>query len=156
MRRRLMTMAAVAAALTIPVSAATVIGSGSNAFASSSIQCTSLKGTITGTVTIGKCTPSGGKGYKTASGTSTSLASSGTLTWSKSKATTGIDDGNAVGPITGTKCSKKDTAYSFTATVSAASTTGTGIPKVGDAVSATACVAKSGKITLEPGTVMEL
>jgi hypothetical protein len=149
-------MAAVAAAVAIPVSAATVVvGGAPNAFASSSIQCTGLKGTDTSTVTISKCTPSGGKGYKTATGTAVDLATGGNLTWSKSGATTTIGD-TSYGEITNTGCSKKDTEYSFTGTVTDASTTGTGIPKVGDSASADACIASSGKITLAKGTVMDL
>ena len=74
--RRLLTGAAVAVALSIPASVAAVgVVSSAPAFASSSISCTSLKGTISGSITIGKCTPSGGKGYKTASAPAASLAS---------------------------------------------------------------------------------
>ncbi len=155
MRRRLLTMAAVAAAVTIPVSAATVVVGGSTAFATSSIQCKGLKGTDTGKVTISKCTPSGGSGYKTASGTATTLATGGNITWSKSKATTTIGD-TSYGTVTPNKCGTKGTEYYFDGTVTAASTSGTGIPKVGDAVSADACVASSGKITLAKGTKMDL
>jgi hypothetical protein len=152
--RRIATVAAIALAMSIPVGVATVSLAGT-AGASSSIQCTGLKGTITGNVTISKCTPSGGKGYKSATGVATDLASSGTLTWKSSKATTGIDDGSA-NTVTPNACGKKGTEYSFTATVSSASTTGTGIPAVGDAVSADACVSSKGAITLLKGTKMEL
>ncbi len=155
MRRRLLTLAAVAAAVAIPVSTATVVVGGSTAFAASSITCKSLKGTDTGTVTIGKCTPSGGKGYKTASGSAATLATGGNITWSKSKATTTIGD-TSYGTVTPNACGKKGTEYYFDGTVTAASTMGTGIPKVGDAVSADACVANSGKLTLAKGTTMKL
>jgi hypothetical protein len=153
--RRLLAMAAIAAAITVPATAATVGLAGGSAFAASSISCTSLKGTDSGTVTIGKCTPSGGKAYKTASGEAASLATGGNITWKSSGATTTIGDTSVSSPGQG-GCKKKTTEYDFTGTVTAASTSGTGIPKVGDTVSARACVASSGKLSLVKGTVMEL
>ncbi len=72
--RRLFTVAAVAAALSIPASVAAVgVMNAGPAFASSSITCASLKGNIASTITIGKCTLSGGKGYKSASALATVL-----------------------------------------------------------------------------------
>jgi hypothetical protein len=145
-----------AAALAIPISGASLaLVSGGQASASSSIQCTSLKGNISSTVTIGKCTPTGGKGYKSATGNAAALATGGTITWSKSGATTTIGSGTVTQPTN--LCGKKATEYGFTSTVTAASTTGTGIPAVGDTVSALACVTtSSGAIKLLKGTVMEL
>ena len=92
--RRLFTVAAAAVALSIPASVAGVglVSSGS-AFAASGITCKSLKGTITGKITIGKCTPPrrrGAKGYKTATALATSLATGGTITWSSSGANTTV------------------------------------------------------------------
>lgn len=155
MRRRILTMVAVAAAVSIPVSATTVVVSGSSAFAASSVSCASLKGTDTGTVTLKKCTPSGGKGYKSASGSAATLATGGNITWSNSGATTTIGD-TSYSSVTNTGCSKKDSEYEFTGTVTAASTSGTGIPKVGDSVQAFACLASSGAIKLAKGTTAEL
>jgi hypothetical protein len=145
-----------AAALALPVSGASVaLVSGGQAGAASSIQCTSLKGNISSTVTIGKCTPSGGKGYKKASGNSATLATGGNITWTKSGATTTIGSGTVSTPTN--LCGKKATEYGFTSSVTGASTSGTGIPKVGDTVSALACVNNtSGAIKLLKGTVMEL
>jgi hypothetical protein len=125
------------------------------AFASSSVSCTGLKGTETGTITISKCSPSGGKGYKSASGASVSLATGGNITWSNSGATTTIGDTNVSSPGQGS-CPKKQTEYEYTGTVTAASTSGTGIPKVNDSVSGEVCVASSGKITLVKGTTLDL
>jgi hypothetical protein len=129
------------------------------ATAASSVQCTSLKGTITGTVTIAKCTPVNpdkktGKAYKKASGASASLAAGGNITWNGG-ATTTIGNASAVSDGQGV-CKKKTTEFSFTGTVTGASTSGTGIPAVGDVVSASACVASNGKISLAPGSVMNL
>jgi hypothetical protein len=153
--RRLFTVAAVVVALSIPASVATVAVAGP-AFAGTGITCTGLKGTITTTVTISKCTPSGGKGYKTASAPATDLATGGNITWKSSGATTTIGDASYSGGTQGS-CKKGNDEYMFTGTVTAASTTGTGIPAVGDAVSATACVeTKNGKITLLKGTKMDL
>ena len=151
--RRLLTAAAVAAAIFVPSSVAAIAPAGI-ASAASGVTCSSLKGTITSTVTIAKCTPSGGKGYKTATAPATSLAGGGNLTWSKSGATTTVGN-TKVTTVTPNKCGKS-TEYSFTGTVTAASTSGVGIPAVGDTVSALACVSGSGKITLLKGTTIQL
>jgi hypothetical protein len=47
--------------------------------ASASIRCSKLKGVAGATVTISKCTPSAGKGYKSLTGPAASL-SGGTFT----------------------------------------------------------------------------
>ena len=153
--RRLVMAASAALALSIPAGAV-IVGGAAPAWAGSSVMCTGLKGTITTTVTISKCSPSGGKGYKSASAPSSSLATGGSVTWSKSGATTTIGNVNTTSPGQG-PCKKGSTEYVFTGTVTAASTSGTGIPAVGDAVSGSACVAsKGGKISLAPGTTMNL
>jgi hypothetical protein len=152
--RRLLAVAAIATAMSIPASVATV-GFAGPAFAASGVTCTGLKGTDSSTVTISKCTPSGGKGYKSASGAAASLATGGTITWKSSSATTTIGDTSTSSPGQG-GCKKKSTEYDFTGKVTAASTTGTGIPAVGDSVSARACVTSAGKLSLVKGTVMAL
>jgi hypothetical protein len=152
--RRLLKVAALAAAITIPASVATFSAAGP-AFAASGVTCTSLKGSDSGNVTIGKCTPSGGKGYKTASGAAVSLATGGTITWKSSKATTTIGDTSTSSPGQG-GCKKGSTEYDFSGQVTAASTSGVGIPAVGDAVSARACVTSKGGLSLVKGTKMDL
>jgi hypothetical protein len=152
--RRILTVVAIAATITIPASVAT-LGAAGPAFASSSVSCTSLKGSDSGTVTIGKCTPSGGKGYKTASGTAATLATGGNITWKSSKATTTVGDAGVTSPGQG-GCKKGSTEYDFTGKVTAASTSGVGIPAVGDTVSARACVSSKGALSLVKGTSMEL
>ena len=147
-------MVAIAATISIPASVATLASAGP-AFASSSVTCTSLKGSDTGTVTIGKCSPSGGKGYKTASGTAATLATGGNITWKNSKATTTVGDTSTSSPGQG-GCKKGSTEYDFTGKVTAASTSGVGIPAVGDTVSARACVTAKGGLSLVKGTVMDL
>ncbi len=154
--RRLFTMAAVAVAISIPTSVAAVsaVSTGS-AFAASSITCSSLKGTVTGTITIKKCTPSAGKGYKSATGSSGSLATGGTLTWSNSGATTTVTL-VVTSPGQGL-CGKGYSEFDANGTVTAASTTGTGIPAVGDTTSSKVCVnVAKNKIALVKGTTFSL
>ncbi len=154
--RRILTMVALAATITIPASVAvTTLGSAGPAFASSSVTCSKLKGSDSGTVTISKCTPSGGKGYKSASGTAATLATGGNITWKSSKATTTVGDASVTSPGQG-GCKKGSTEYDFTGKVTAASTSGTGIPAVNDTVSARACVTSKGALSLVKGTVMDL
>ncbi len=153
--RRMTAIVATAVALSVPVSVASLGVAGTAGAAGSGVTCASLKGTITGTVTISKCSPSGGKGYKKATAPASSLAGGGNVTWSNSGATTTVGDA-AVTTVTPNACGKKGTEYSFTGTVTAASTSGTGIPAVGDSVSALACVTSSGKIALLKGTTIHL
>jgi len=160
--RRLTAAVATAIALAVPTSVASLGMAGTAGAAastvaakSSAVTCASLKGTITGSVTISKCSPSGGAGYKSATAPSSSLAGGGNLTWSKSGATTTIGDTSA-STVTPNKCGTKGTEYSFTGKVTAASTKGKGIPAVGSAVKALACVASSGSVTLLKGTTIHL
>ncbi len=157
--RRLFTAAAVAAALAVPASVATAgfveVGT---AGAASSIQCASikLKGTLaTGTLTFGKCTPSGGKGYKTATGTTAALLAGGNITWSNSGATTTVSFTDT-SPGQGA-CSKGYDEFDATGTVTAASTSGVGIPAVGDVTAARVCVdTTKNKLKLVTGTTFSL
>jgi len=154
--RRLRSVAATAVALSIPASVAAIgVVQAGPAGAAPSITCTSFKSTVTGTVTIGKCTPSGGKGYKSASGSSASLATGGTLTWTKSGATTTVSL-TVTSPGQGGRA-KGYVEYDANGSVTATSTIGTGIPAVGDTTSARACVnTAKNKITLVKGTTFTL
>ena len=159
--RRLFAVAATAAALAIPASVAAigVVPAGTAGAAGSSIACSSvkLKGTLAaGTLTFGKCTPSGGKGYKTGSASTAALDSpSGTITWSKSSAAATVSI-SASSPGQGV-CPRITSSTTPMAPSHAASTTGTGIPAVGDVISGKACidVAKN-KLKLAPGTTFKL
>ncbi len=128
---------------------------GTAAAKKSGITCSSLKGTISSTVTISKCSPSGGAGYKSATAPAVSLAEGGNITWKSSGATTTVGD-SSVSDVTPNKCGTKGTEYSFKGKVTAASTKGTGIPAVGNSVKALACVSSAGAITLLPGTTIHL
>ena len=154
--RRLLTVAATAVALSIPASAAALgVVQAGPAAAASGVSCGSLKGTVTGTITVKACTPSGGKGYKSATAPASSLASGGNLTWSTSGATTTVSLSVTSAGQGG--CAKGYTEYDGTGSVTAASTSGAGIPAVGDAVSARACVSTAkNKITLVKGTRISL
>ncbi len=157
--RRLFTVAAVAAALAVPASIATAgFVEAGTAGAASAIQCSSvkLKGTLAGgTLTFGKCTPSGGKGYKDATATTAALLAGGNLTWSNSGATTTVTFSDS-SPGQGA-CSKGYDEYDATGSVTAASTSGVGIPAVGDVTSGRVCVdTAKNKLKLVPHTTFSL
>jgi hypothetical protein len=153
--RRILAVAIIASAISVPATVATLGMASGQAFASSSVSCTGLKGSATGTITISKCSPSGGKGYKSASGTGAELATGGNITWKSSGATTTIGDASFNDEGQGS-CKKNDTEYSYTGQVTGASTTGTGIPAVGDTVSGDVCLTSSGKVSLVKGTSLNL
>jgi hypothetical protein len=56
--------------------------------------------------------------------------------------------------MTPNACGKKGTEYAFSGTVTAASTSGTGIPAVGDSTSALACLSSKGNVALPKGTTL--
>lgn len=157
--RRLFTIAATAAALAVPASVATAgfveVGT---AGAVSAIQCSGVKLTgplASGTLTFSKCTPSGGKGYKDATGSTSALLAGGNITWSNSGATTTVSfTDNSPGQGA---CAKNYVEYDATGTVTAASTVGVGIPAVGDTTSGRVCIdiAKN-KLKLVPHTTFSL
>jgi hypothetical protein len=140
---RLKAVVATAVALSIPASVAWIgVAQVGPAAAASTIQCKGLSGAVTGTITISKCKPSGKKGYKSGTGSPTSMIApaGGKITWSNSGATTTVKLG-APTAVTPNVCTGGATEYAVSGTVTAASTTGVGIPAVGDAVTAKACVA---------------
>ncbi|HXQ59962.1 MAG TPA: hypothetical protein VN799_07675, partial [Acidimicrobiales bacterium] len=79
--RRLLTAVATVAALAMPASIAAFTLSSPASAAGSSVTCKKLTGTITGNITISKCSPKS-KTNKSASGVAASLATGGTVTWS--------------------------------------------------------------------------
>ena len=152
MHRRVLTLAAVAAAFTIPISTATVVlGGSSPATASSSLSCAKLTGNISTTVTISKCTPltkAEKKTYKSASASTGVIASGGALTWSSSGTTTVIS-----APVTSSgpgTCPKADTEVTATGTVTGGTAA---VTASGDTFYAEVCANnKSGKLSLVKGT----
>jgi hypothetical protein len=156
MHRRILTLAAVAAAFTIPVSAATVVlGSSSPASASSSLSCAKLTGNINNNVTITKCTPltkAEKKTYKSGSAVALDLAEGGTITWSSSGATTII---SAPTLTTGPGTCKTSTKNPVTEETATGTVTGgnAAVTNNGDTFYAEVCVNNnSGAITLVKGT----
>jgi hypothetical protein len=147
MRHRLLVVAATAIALSIPASVA-VVGTSAPAFAASTISCTSLKGTATGTVTIGKCTPKS-KTNKSASGAAASLVSGGTITWTPSNQTT-VTKLTVTSPGQG-GCKKNNTEEDAKGTVTGGTSTYT---HSGDVVSIRACFnSQTGALSLVKGSV---
>ena len=123
-------------ALIVPLTAATTVGFAGPAGASPSVQsCAKASGTETGNLTLSKCSGGLGKG----SAKATSLATGGTIKWSKGATT-----------FTGTPksgrgaCSKGSTEYIFTGTVTADTS---GKVAVGSTVSGKACVSPKGAIS---------
>jgi hypothetical protein len=148
--RRLLLASTAVVTLAVPAGFVIAATSPSTAWASSGVTCKSLKGTITGSFTVSKCTPKS-KTNKSATGESTSLAGgSGTLTWSKSGGTTDVS--LTINQITPSTCKKGADEYSVTGSVTGGTSTYTAS---GDAVSGDACISGN-NITLLPKTVMDL
>ncbi len=101
----------------------------------SNVTCSKLSGSAQAKVTISKCVPSAGTGYKSASQPGGTFGV-GVLTWSSGGATTTL--GNSTLDFLDTRgpCTGSSEEMHWTSTVAAASTVGHGIPAVGDAVSA--------------------
>ncbi len=140
--RRLIAVAVTAAALAIPTTVATlgVVPVGT-AGAASGITCSKVKLTgalATGTITISKCTPTPGKTYKSASAASATLEAGGNLVWSSSGATTTVSI-TATTPGQGV-CAKGYDEYDANGSVTNASTSGPGIPQVGDVIHGVTCI----------------
>ena len=157
--RRSLRLVAVVLALCISASVGTVgvINAGA-AVAKSSVYCGKLSGSQVTAVTISECRPSGGPGYATAS---QPFVGAGVLTWSSSGATTTFGPGNFTLVGVG-GCKNGFVEWQWTSTVVAASTSGPGIPAVGDAASATWCMyynyhlREFTKVTILPGTKVHL
>lgn len=108
------------------------------------VQCAKLSGTLTGAISISKCTPASAS-IKSAS--SASLAK-GTLTWSASGQTTVANLNPLVSRGQG-GCSKKSTEQDLYGSVTGGTSTYTA---PGAPIAARICVATSGKVSLVKGT----
>ncbi len=148
MRRVMMGVAALAM-MAVPVGVATVtLVPAANA--ASSISCGKLSGTVTGTITIKKCSPKN-KSYKSLSGTATLLAGGGALTWSPGGQTTIVSAPSTTSPGQGA-CKKNNTEYISTGTVTGGTSTYT---HVGDTFHSETCVSTTNsKIALLKGTTL--
>jgi hypothetical protein len=158
--RRLLTLAVIASAISIPVSFGSLTVAGT-AFASGGITCSKITGNVNfGQVHIGHCTPKAGKKYKKAKidDYSNTQGNLGNLDWNGGAVTTvsGITQSD-FGYGSGTVCPSGTFSYvSSSGTVTAASSTGTGIPAVGDTISWHVCLSNSGVLSLQFGTKIDL
>ena len=139
MRRVLLAIAA-AVAFSVPASVGPA-GTSAPAFASSLLACAKVSGRFDATITIRKCTVpvADRKTYGTASVVVSTLAGGGTLTWSRSGATTTLGPATMSSPGRG-RCGVFDTEHDITAIVTGGTSTVTGR---GDTFSADVCVFKS-------------
>jgi hypothetical protein len=131
-------------ASTVLAGATVVVLSAPAGAAATGIACKSLTGTITGNVTLKKCTGNTGKASKPLP--AAALASGGTITWKNGKTTTVT---LTVKSGSGAKCAVGDSEYDATGKVTA-DTTGSA-KKKGKAV-ADVCVSPAGAVSLVPGT----
>ena len=109
--------------------------------------CAKVKGKISGSVTLSKCTPTKAT-YASAKGLASALTSGGTFTWATSKKTTVVSD-TVSSPGQGS-CA----AGSIERDISGSVTGGNAkkYAKIGDAVLARLCQNSSGALALVPGT----
>ncbi len=101
----------------------------------SSVTCSKLSGSALTTVKISKCAPNAGAGYASASQPGGDFGFD-VLTWASSGATTTLGQSTLFFLGTRGPCTGISEEVHWTSTVAAASTSGPGIPAVGDAISA--------------------
>ena len=109
--------------------------------------CAKLAGTISGTVTLSKCTPKSAT-YASASAKASALTSSGTFKWSSSAKTTKVSD-TVSSPGRGA-CTTGSIEKDVVGTVTGGSAKKYAAP--GDLVSVQMCESGTGKLTLVSGT----
>jgi hypothetical protein len=161
------TMAAIAVAISISASVALTGGVQAGANPTSSPACARLSGNPTTSATIGKCTPApagkAAKGYKKgslqlSSAILNALFAGGTitepLTWSNSGAFTTIQFSGT--PSSPAGCKIGSTKLDLVGSVIGASTSGRGIPAVGDTIKAPVCMSPTEQFTLPKGSRFKL
>ena len=109
--------------------------------------CTKLSGTISGTITISKCTPKS-TSYVSAAGKASALTSNGTFKWSPSAKTTKVSD-TVSSPGRGS-CAAGSIERDVVGTVTGG--TAKKYAAAGDLVSVRMCQSAAGKLTLVSGT----
>jgi hypothetical protein len=138
--RRVLLVAATAVAASVPTSIG-IVGTSQPAFAGSGVTCTKVSGRFTASLVIRNCTvpPLDRRTYGSASVVVSTLASGGTITWTKSGATTTLGPATITSPGRG-RCGVFSTEHDITATV----TGGTAVvTSAGDTFSADICVFKT-------------
>jgi hypothetical protein len=133
--RRCLAVVAITAAMLVPTSVAALAVGEQAAFASS-LSCRLSMGNLYGAVRVNTCSPSGGSNYKSAKAPTAVLTSGGTFKWNGGATTT---IGNMFVPIP-----LAPPCFLYQGTVTAASTSGPGIPAVGDRFQALICPTSSG------------
>jgi hypothetical protein len=149
--RRVLVVAAVAAAFAVPASV--VVGSGSaGAPILFSITCTKLSGTFATTITIKKCSvpPGDAKTYKSAAAPAGVLApSGGDFTWSTSGTTTTISSVSESSPGGHGACNKYSTEDDYSGMVTGGTSA---VTHAGDLFAAQICLNnKTNKLSLVKG-----
>ncbi len=153
--RRLLLLGVGVAVLAVPVSVLGVVLSSPAGATPGAVTCGKLSGTSSN-ITIKKCSPKN-KADKKLSGNGAALASGGSLTWSPSGGTITISAPTLTGttPVWGTckvNAKTEPEVTEFIATGSVVSDT-SGYAAPGGAFSASVCLnAKTGKLSLAPGT----
>jgi hypothetical protein len=155
--RRLLTLAVVATAISIPVSFGSLAVGGA-AFASGGITCSKITGNvIRGKLTISHCTPIAGRSFKKAviNDYLRQQGALGNLDWNGGAVTT-VSGVTAVGSGDTSVCPAPAVGIDSSGTVTAVSSTGIGIPALGDTVSWHVCVSSRGKLSLQTGKSIHL
>jgi hypothetical protein len=161
------TMAALAAAVSIPTSVALSGGAEAGAKPASPPACASLSGTSSTSATVGKCRPApkgkAAKGYKKGSlqlnsEVLSALQAGGTitepLTWTSSGAFEEIQFSGT--PSSPAGCKKGSTRLDLVGSVTGATTAGRGIPAVGDTINGPVCMSPSEQFSLPRGSKFRL
>ncbi len=161
--RRLLILAVIASAISIPVSLGS-LAVGGPAFAGTGITCTGIHGNVNKPtppgVHVSVCTPGASQNYEKAliDDYSNTQGNLGNLDWNGGAVTTVSNISQThYAQGSGGLC-PANTAWHVDASgmVTAATSTGTGIPAVGDIVSWKVCVSPSGKLSLQYHTKIHL
>ncbi len=144
----------VAAALAIPMSAATVgiVGASGIAGASSSpVTCAKVSGSLTGTVHFKGCSTPFAKG----NAVGTSLATGGTISWAGKHPGSVSLSGSVTSAGQGS-CATGSKEYDASDVVTAVTGSAASVIKVGDGGSGAFCVSKAGHLALVKGSVFSV
>ncbi len=142
-----------AAALAIPMSAATVgvVGASGTAGAASPVTCAKVSGSLTGTVHFKGCSTPFAKG----NAVGTSLATGGTISWAGKHPGSVSLSGSVTSPGQGI-CATGSKEYDASEVVTAVTGSAASVIKVGDGGSGKFCVTKTGHLTLVKGSVFKV
>ena len=142
-----------AAALAIPMSAATVgiVGASGIAGASSPVTCAKVSGSLTGTVHFKGCSTPFAKG----NAVGTSLATGGTISWGGKHPGSVSLSGSVTSPGQGI-CATGSREYDATEVVTAVTGSAASVIRVGDGGTGKFCVTSTGHLALAKGSVFKV